>query len=198
MRENLSLERKLEMHEAREAILNRIGSETFSVINLDHFLQATVTEVGKMMGADRCDVMTLTPENHLRITHEYRAVIEDELPSLLGVQLRVDLERLQEGFDLYSPQAIEDTFSPDVPPILQKLIEGLGSKSVLLVPITFNLQLLGMMGLHHCREQYHWNEDEINFIRNLAQQIAIGYRYTHIYTEKEREERINKALLEVA
>jgi GAF domain-containing protein len=123
MRDTLSLERKLKMHEAREAILNRIGSETFSVINLDHFLQATVTEVGKMMGVDRCDVMTLTPENHLRITHEYRADVEEELPSLLGVHLRVDLERLQEGFDLYSPQAIEDASSPEVPPILQKLIE---------------------------------------------------------------------------
>ena len=198
MRDTLSLERKLKMHEAREAILNRIGSETFSVINLDHFLQATVTEVGKMMGVDRCDVMTLTPENHLRITHEYRANAREELPSLLGVQLRVDLERLQEGFDLYSPQAIEDTSSPDVAPILQKLIEGLGSKSVLVVPITFNLQLLGMLGLHHCHEHYHWNDDEINFIRNLAQQIAIGYRYTHIYTEKEREARINKVLLEIA
>jgi len=154
MRDTLSLERKLKMHEAREAILNRIGSETFSVINLDHFLQATVTEVGKMMGVDRCDVMTLTSENHLRITHEYRANVDDELPSLLGTQLRVDLERLQEGVDLYSPQAIADTTSPDVAPILQKLIDGLGSKSVLVVPITFNLQLLGMLGLHHCREHY--------------------------------------------
>jgi hypothetical protein len=161
-----------EMHEAREAILNRIGSETFSVINLDHFLQATVTEVGKMMGVDRCDVMTLTQENQLRITHEYRPGPGDEVPSLLGSQLRVDLERLQEGFDLYSPQSIADTSSPDVPPILQKMIEGMGSKSVLLVPITFNLQLLGMMGLHHCREKYDWNEDEINFIRNLAQHIV--------------------------
>ena len=86
MRDTLSLERKLKMHEAREAILNRIGSETFSVINLDHFLQATVTEVGKMMGVDRCDVITLTPENHFRITHEYRADNEGELPSLQGVE----------------------------------------------------------------------------------------------------------------
>ena len=196
MRDTLSLERKLKMHEAREAILNRIGSETFSVINLDHFLQATVTEVGKMMGVDRCDVMTLTPEHQLRITHEYRS--EDEMPSLLGLQLRVDLERLQESLDLYNPQAIEDTASPDLPPSLHKLVDGLGSRSVLLVPITFNLQLLGMMGLHHCREPYRWNEDEVNFIQNLAQHIAIGYRYTHIYTEKEREARINKALLEIA
>jgi len=194
MRDTLSLERKLKMHEAREAILNRIGSETFSVINVDHFLQATVTEVGKMMGVDRCDVMTMTPENQLRVTHEYRADTDGEIPSLLGTQLRVE----PESFDLYHPHAIEDTASPDLPPALHKLVDGLDSRSVLLVPITFNLQLLGMMGLHHCRENYSWNEDEVNFIRNLAQHIAIGYRYTHIYTEKEREARINKALLEIA
>src|SRR5690242_19089633 len=99
MRDSVSLERKLKMQEAREAILNRIGSETFSVINVDHFLQATVTEVGKMMGVDRCDIITLTPENHLRITHEYRAESVYELPSLIGLDLRVDLERLHEGLD---------------------------------------------------------------------------------------------------
>src|SRR5258705_2323964 len=105
MRDTLSLERKLEMHEAREAILNRIGSEPCSVINLDHFLQATVTEVGKMMEVDRCDVMTLAPEGVLRITHEYRADTGgEELPSLMGTEVRADLDRLQESMDLYSPQ----------------------------------------------------------------------------------------------
>src|SRR5436305_7539265 len=191
------LERKLRMYQAREAILSRIGSETFSVINLDHFLQATVTEVGKMMGVDRCDVMTLAAENRFRITHEYRADL-DELPSLVGHEARVDLERLQESIDLYHPLAISDRRAHELPSAVQKLVEGFGSKSVLIVPITFNLQLLGLIGLHHCREPYPWNDDEINFIRNLAQQIAIGYRYTHIYSEKEKEARITKALLDIA
>src|SRR3954466_15357272 len=105
-----SLERKLHMYQAREAILSRIGSETFSVINLDHFLQATVTEVGKMMGVDRCDVMTLTTEGRVRIPPEYRADRGgDELPSMLGHEARVDLERLQESIDLYHPLAIADS-----------------------------------------------------------------------------------------
>src|SRR5207244_5021000 len=65
-------------------------------------------------------------------------------------------------------------------------------------PVTFNLQRLGLIRLHPGRAAYEWNDDKINFIRNLAQHIAIGYRYTHIYSEKEREARINKALLEIA
>src|SRR5919206_4643975 len=93
----LSLERKLRMYQAREVIFSRLGSETFSVINLDHFLQAVVAEVGKMMGVDRSDVMTLTHEGHLRITHEYRRDADDrQTPSLLGLELKIDGERLQD------------------------------------------------------------------------------------------------------
>jgi two-component system response regulator HydG len=196
--DTLSLERKLRMYEARDAILGRISSETFSVINLDHFLQAVVTQIGKMMEVDRCDVMTLAPEGHIRITHEYRAEDRDVPSSLELVHVPIDVNRLQDAVDLYSPQVVEDTSSSDLPPVVRTLYEKLGSKSVLIVPITSNWELLGMIGLHHCRQNYHWKEDEINFIRSLAQQIAIGYRYTHIYSEKEKEARVTKALLEIA
>ena len=187
------------MYEAREAILSRIGSETFSVIDLDHFLRGTVNEVGKMMDVDRCNVMTVMHEGRLRITHEYRAAQDDpELPSAIGFEIRVDLNRLQENIDIYNPQVVEDTSSPELPGVVHTLSEHLGSKSMLIVPIMSNWELMGMIGLHHCRQNYHWKEDEIGFTRSLAQQIAIGYRYTHIYSEKEKEARINKALLEIA
>ncbi|HXG67307.1 MAG TPA: sigma 54-interacting transcriptional regulator [Blastocatellia bacterium] len=195
--QTMSLERKLRLYEAREAILSRIGSETFSVINLDHFLQATVNEVGKMMEVDRCDVMTIA-NGELRITHEYNADGEGRLPSARGLQIPVDLHRLQENIDLYSPQVVEDTSAPELPAVVHMLSEQLGSKSVLIVPILSNFDLLGMIGLHHCRQPYHWKEDEINFIRSLAQQVAIGYRYTRLYGEKEREARVTKTLLEIA
>jgi two-component system response regulator HydG len=195
MQETLSLERKLKMYEAREAILSRIGSETFSVIDLDHFLRATVTEIGRMMRADRCDVLTLEPDGVLRITHEYRAENLD-LPSSLGVE--IDFDRVQERFDFYTAKAIEDASVAELPQTIRSLAERLSTKSLLLVPITFNLKFLGAIALHHCNHAYRWKKDEINFIESLAEQIAIGYRYTQIYSEKEKEARITKALLEIA
>jgi two-component system response regulator HydG len=197
--DSLSMERKLRMYEAREALLSRIGSETFSVINLDHFLKAVVNQVGKMMEVDRCDVMTLTPDSRLRITHEYRSTAAElELPSALETQVLIDLDRLQDSIDIYSPQAFEDTTSEEAPQVIRALSESLKSKSVLILPITSNWELLGMIGLHHCRQNYQWKQEEISFLKSLAQQIAIGYRYTQIYSEKEKEARITKALLEIA
>lgn len=187
------------MYEAREAILSRIGSAAFSVIDLDHFLQATVTEIGKMMEVDRCDIMMLTADGELRITHEYRSDLGGELPpSSLGLEVPIDLTRLKENVDIYSPQVIEDTSSPQLPEIVRTVSEMMGTKSVVIVPITFQWELMGMIGLHHCRQTYHWIDEEISFVRGLAQHIAIGYRYTRLYSEKEQEARITKALLEIA
>lgn len=195
---SISIERRLKMYEAREAILNRVGRETLSVIDLDHFLQAMVTEVGKMMGVDRCDIMMLTSEGELTVTHEYLRDDGDSLPpSFLG-SIPVDINRLQETIDIYSPRAIEDTSSPDLPEIVRTASEMMGSKSALLVPISFQWELLGIIGLHYCTQTYHWAEEEVSFLRNLALEMAIGYRYTRIYSEKEKEARINKALLEIA
>jgi two-component system response regulator HydG len=195
MQETLSLERKLKMYEAREAILSRIGSETFSVIDLNHFLRATVTEIGRMMGVDCCDVLTLEPDGVLRITHEYRAE-NLALPSSLGIE--IDVDRLQENFDFYTAKTFADASSPELPHTIRSLAEKLSTKSLLIVPITFNLKLLGAIALHHCEHPYHWKDEEISFVESLAEQIAIGYRYTQIYSEKEKEARINKALLEIA
>jgi hypothetical protein len=44
--ETLSLERKVKMHEAREAIINRLAPNIHSEIDLDRFLRAIVAELG--------------------------------------------------------------------------------------------------------------------------------------------------------
>ena len=71
--QSLSLERKIKMHEAREAIINRLALDLRASIDLDRFLHAIVSELGRMMNADRCDVIQLTSERELRISHEWRA-----------------------------------------------------------------------------------------------------------------------------
>src|SRR5215471_10918519 len=196
--ETFSMERRLRMYEAREAILARVGSTTFSVIDPNNFVQATVNEVGKMMEVDRCDIMMLTPDGELRVTHEYRADRGAGLPPSFLDAVPVDLGRLQEHIDIFSPQVIEDTSSPDLPEIVRTVSEMMGTRSALVAPITSNWEPLGLIGLHHCSRTYRWIDDEVKFVRSLAQQIAIGYRYTRIYSEKEKEARINKALLEIA
>src|SRR5437899_3192793 len=84
---SLSLERKLKLHEARESIIGRLASDLPTSINLDSFLQVIVAELGQMMEVDRCDIIKLTPEGELRVSHEWRAFDSD--PYTYGRRLPV-------------------------------------------------------------------------------------------------------------
>ncbi len=46
---SLSLERKLQLHEARESIIGRLAADLPTSINLDTFLRVVVAELGRMM-----------------------------------------------------------------------------------------------------------------------------------------------------
>ena len=43
-----------------------------------------------------------------------------------------------------------------------------------------------------------WLDDEVSFLESIARQIAVGYQYTRLYTDKEREAETKRALLEIA
>ena len=75
----LSIERKLKMHEARESIIDRLAANLPTSINLDTFLTVIVSELGRMMEVDRCDIIKLNPDGELSISHEWRA--SNDVPS---------------------------------------------------------------------------------------------------------------------
>src|SRR5215475_10790860 len=99
--QSLSLEQKIKMHEAREGIINRLAMTLPHAINLDRFLNVIVSELGRMMNVDRCDVIQLKSASELRISHEWRA--SNDVPSSLGTVIPLDLNQLSTQVDLKKP-----------------------------------------------------------------------------------------------
>src|SRR2546423_4033433 len=183
--QSLSLERKIKMHEAREAIINRLAMDLRTSIDLDKFLHAIVSELGRMMKADRCDVIQLTSERELRISHEWRAT--EDVPSSLGTVIPIDLSQLAEHVDLMKPIRLDDTSAPGLDHKVRFLAASLGTRSLLVVPVILGGDLLGLVGLHNTRAPRMWLADEVSFLQSIARQGAIGYPYPRLYTDKQRE-----------
>src|SRR5918993_1583097 len=88
------LERRIKMHDAREAIIDRLARDLPTDIDLERFLNVIVSEIGRMMQADRCDLLQLADGNELRISHEWRA--SEDIPSSEGTTIPIDAEKLAE------------------------------------------------------------------------------------------------------
>src|SRR5215203_531944 len=193
--QTFSLERKIKMHEAREAIINRLARDLPTNIDLQRFLNVVVSEIGKMMDADRCDLLQLTTASELRISHEWRK--NNNIPSSLGTEIPIDTEKLTERFDITKPLAINDISKADNP-TLKFFAKALETKSLLIVPISLNKKPVGLLGLHDTHAPREWFEEEIQFLESIAQQLAVGYQYTSLYVAQEQETRRTNALLEIA
>src|SRR6266853_3212988 len=99
--QTLSIERKLKLHEARESIIGRLAADLPTSINLDSFLRVIVAELGQMMEVDRCDIIKLTPDGELSVSHEWRA--SDNVPSSVEMRIPVDVQTLSQYLDVRRP-----------------------------------------------------------------------------------------------
>ena len=191
----LSLERKIRMHEAREAIIERLARDLPTNIDLERFLTVVVSEIGRMLQADRCDVLQLIEGRELRISHEWRK--DQSVPSSQGTTIPIDAKKLSERFDITQPIRINDTAKLK-DPTLRFFTKALETRSLLIIPIMLSGNVLGLLGLHDTKKPREWLDEEVAFLQSIGRQLAIGYQYTSLYVAQEHETRRTNALLEIA
>ncbi|HEY2867136.1 MAG TPA: sigma 54-interacting transcriptional regulator, partial [Pyrinomonadaceae bacterium] len=191
----LSLERRTRMHEAREGIINRLARDLPTNIDLERYLNVVVSEIGRMLDADRCDLLQLDDKNELLISQEWRR--DKTVPKSLGTKIPFDTEKLGEIFDITKPIRVNDTKKVKHP-TLKFFTKALETRSLLVIPIMLNDRVLGLLGLHDISKPRVWLDEEVAFLDSIARQLAIGYQYTSLYVAQEHETRRTNALLEIA
>ncbi len=192
---SLSIERKISMHEAREAIIDRLARDLPTDINLERFLNVVVSEIGRMLHADRCDLLQLSEGRDLVISHEWRK--DKSIPKSQGTTIPFDARKLAERFDVTQPIRIND-ISKTKDETLKFFAKAIETRSLLIIPIILNGNVLGLLGLHDTHNARVWLDEEVAFLESIAQQLAIGYQYTSLYVAQGQETRRTNALLEIA
>src|SRR5205807_4713252 len=104
------------------------------------------SELGQMMEVDRCDIIKPGPDGELIISHEWRA--SDDVPSTLGTRIPFDLKQLSEHLDVKQPIKLDDASARELDHKIRFLAKSLGTRSLLVVPVVLDEELLGLIGLH--------------------------------------------------
>ncbi|PZV13286.1 MAG: diguanylate cyclase [Pseudanabaena sp.] len=156
-------------------------------LQFKEILRATVTEVQRILQADRVLIYQVLPNG------TGRAISEAVLPDYPAI---LDLEFPEEVFptdyqELYAKgrvRAIADVHDPKAG-LSECLIEFINKfyiKAKLIVPILQNLnshqqnegiapnQLWGLVIAHHCDRPHHWADFELELMQQLADQISIA------------------------
>ncbi|MEM7578834.1 MAG: PAS domain-containing protein [Cyanobacteria bacterium P01_A01_bin.80] len=155
-------------------------------LQIDEILQTSVTEVQKLLNADRVLITRFFDKSSMQAVKE--AVVPG-LPVVYGQNIN-DPCFGQEYIEKYRQgriSAITDIEQANIQRCHVELLQRFCVKSNLVVPIIMQNQLWGLLIAHQCAHSRQWTEWEIELLQQLADQIGIAVSQAKLLEQETRQ-----------
>jgi signal transduction histidine kinase len=151
----------------------KIARNIRRTLDLDTIWQKTVQGLGKALGVSRCIICSYKPSSsRVRVVAEY---CQEPFRSLLGQKVQLaDEPELSKALTTGQPIVVEGA-----------LAEVFDAHSMLIVATCYQDQPNGLISLQQCDRSRHWNDAEIEMVRDLADQVGTAIAHAILYNELE-------------
>jgi PAS domain S-box-containing protein len=192
-RSQAALRQKME----RERLMIAIAQQMRQSLELSEMLNTTVTEVQKLLRADRVLVYRVLPNLTGSVIAEAAAPGWTKLLGLTYSERGCSLETRQPyaRSEIYS---LRDRERESIYPCLAEFLEQIQVRAKLVVPIVQQNNLWGLLIVHQCSGSREWQSWEIDLLQQLASQMAIAVKQSELYQllqeELKQRQRVEEAL----
>ncbi|MBN3882914.1 MAG: GAF domain-containing protein [Nostoc sp.] len=165
------LQEQLEQQKALASVIVRIRES----LDLETIFQTTVTQVRQLLNADRVAVFQFNREQNW----EGEFVSEDVAlgwDSAMAVKVYDHCfgEQFTSSYQQGEVQAIADIYKAGLSDCHLAILSKFQVQSNLVVPLSRDKELWGLLCIHQCSETRDWKESEIEFIRQIADHLAVA------------------------
>jgi PAS domain S-box-containing protein len=179
-------EEELRRQNQRAQLLAEITRKIRQSLQTDEILQTTVTEVQKLLQADRVLIFRLGADGSGVVLQE--AVVAG-YPVVLGQNI-LDPCFKQDYQELYRQgrvSAITNIATADIQDCHREFLMQFGVKANLVVPILQKNHLWGLLIAHQCDRPREWSSTEVNLLQQLANQISIALSQAQLLEQETRQ-----------
>ncbi len=179
-------EQELQRQYQQQQLFAQVTLKIRQSLQLEEVLQTAVTEVQKILQADRVLIY------HLRLDGTGSAVAETVLPgwpAVLGQNFpeEVFLDNYRQLYHQGRICRIADVDKEEkVSPYLVEFVQQFYVKAKLVVPIIIKEQLWGLLIAHQCSSPRNWSDFETELLRLLADQIGIALTQAQLLEQETR------------
>lgn len=177
---------ELKRQNLRSQLFAEITLKIRESLQIDEILQTTVTEVQKLLQADRVLIFQIEPDGSGTVVQE--AVLPG-WPVILGRNIfdpcfkEEYIERYRQG----RVSAMEDVETAHIQPCHREFLQQFAIKANLVVPILVREGIWGLLLAHQCAAPRRWNNFETELLKQLANQIGIALSQAQLL-EKESQQ----------
>ncbi|MDV2996649.1 MAG: Sensor histidine kinase RcsC [Chroococcidiopsis sp. SAG 2025] len=179
-------ERELQRQNLRLQLFAEVSLKIRQSLQLEEILQTAVTEVQRILQADRVLVYQLRSDGSGTVVQE--AVVLGCM-AILGRKI-VDHCFQQEYLELYRRgriSAIADIEQADIQLCHVEFLRQFDVKANLVVPILLREDLWGLLIAHHCTAPRQWTSFELELLQHLANQIGIAIAQSQLLEQEIRQ-----------
>lgn len=166
-------EETLNQQNLRSQLLADITLKIRESLQIDDILNTSVTEVQKLLKADR--VLILEFEANGSLTARKEALIPG-IPVVMGENIidpcfaETHVQKYRKGWIA----SINNIEKANIEPCHRELLHRFQVKANLVLPLFLKNEFWGLLIAHQCTQTRHWNSWETELLRSLADQIGIA------------------------
>ncbi|MGF1481798.1 MAG: GAF domain-containing protein [Cyanophyceae cyanobacterium] len=173
------------------------GTRTTSQAELNAAFNRSLQGARELLGLDRMVIYRFNPDWSGYISHES---VEEGWPVALNNEIgdpcipQELIEAYRNGRVVPTNDVLQTNYHPDH----MKLLERLQIRANLVVPVLCQGQLFGILVAHHCATTHEWTDEEINFMKRLAEQLGVTLDRVAFVQGREEEAKRSGVLRDIA
>ncbi|WP_414514783.1 GAF domain-containing protein [Nostoc sp. PCC 9305] len=186
------LQEQLEQQKALASVIVRIRES----LDLEKIFQTTVTQVRQLLNADRVAVFQFDREQNW----EGEFVSEDVAigwDSAMTVKVYDHCfgEQFAASYQQGRVQAVADIYKAGLSDCHVAILSKFQVQANLVVPLSRQKELWGLLCIHQCSETREWKESEIEFIRQIADHLVVAIQQAkHLHEVKLQAAKLAQAV----
>jgi len=171
--------------QALMGVINKIRES----LDLETIFKTTTTEVRQLLNADRVAVYRFLPESNW---NEGEVVSEDVLPQYspsLGAKVHDHCfgEQFAANYEKGYVQAVTDIYRSRLSPCHLRILKRFQIRANLVVPLLQGKHLWGLLCIHQCGKPREWQEDEIEFAKQIGEHLAIAIYQAGLHLQTQQQ-----------
>ncbi|MCC3535243.1 MAG: PAS domain S-box protein [Microcoleus sp. PH2017_25_DOB_D_A] len=171
-----------------QALMGVIGKIRQS-LDLETIFKITATEVRQLLNADRVAVYRFIPESDW---NDGEVVSEDVLPQYspsLGAKVHDHCfgEQFAANYAKGYVQAVSDIYKARLSPCHLRILKRFQIRANLVVPLLQGQHLWGLLCIHSCGQPRDWQEDEIEFAKQVGDHLAVAISQAELHSQTQRQ-----------
>jgi PAS domain S-box-containing protein len=171
-----------------QALMGVIGKIRES-LDLETIFKTTASEVRQLLNADRVAVYRFIPESDW---NDGEVVSEDVLPQYspsLGAKVHDHCfgEQFAANYAKGYVQAVTDIYQARLSPCHLRILKRFQIRANLVVPLLQGKHLWGLLCIHQCGQPREWQEDEIEFAKQIGEHLAIAIYQAGLHSQTQQQ-----------